>query len=101
MDIILQVISNLISGAIGASVGALVTYKSIDKTHRNNIEILNIADKRETKATIKAIITELEGLKYILINEFGAKLSLKDECLWYSYPLDTDYFTIYNSNASK
>jgi hypothetical protein len=41
-------------------------------------------------------------LKYILVDEFAPKLLDNDKYLSYSYPfLDTDYFVIYHSNASK
>jgi hypothetical protein len=83
-----------IIGFIGVIIGAVVTGGiSIYLDHR--------AEERETKATIKALKSELQALKIIFISEFGSKISQDNNPLIYSYPLDTDYFTIYHSNTCK
>lgn len=83
-----------IIGFVGVIIGAVLTGGvSIYLDYRN--------EERETKATIKALKSELQALKIIFINEFGSKISQDEKPLFYSYPLETDYFIIYHSNTSK
>lgn len=59
-------------------------------------------DDDETKALIKALKTEIENLEIIFQMEFYPKIfNNEDNILWYSYPLNTDYFPIFHANCSK
>lgn len=80
----------LVSGLIGALITSAV-----------NLIILWIKEDNETKATIKAIKSEIKNLEYIFGEEFGKKITDDEQPLFYKYPLDTDYFYIYHSNCSK
>jgi len=83
-----------IIGFIGVVIGAVLTCGV-------SIYLDNKKEEREIKATIKALKAELQTVEHIFITEFGAKITTKEEHLVYSYPLDTDYFTIFQSNATK
>lgn len=76
--------------------------RTTQKNYENNFELLKKQEEIETKATIKAIIAELQALKQIFYVEFIPKiLNSKKEYLSYSYPLGTDYFTVFNANTPK
>jgi len=89
----------------GVIIGGLITiFTSIytaKKNYDNNFALLKTQEELETKATIKAIIAELHALKQIFDIEFIPKIFKNEECLWYAYPLGTDYFTIFNANTAK
>ena len=98
--------STILSSMFGAVVGGLITsftsIYTVQKNYENNFELLKKQEEIETKATIKAIIAELQALKQIFYVEFMPKiLNSKEEYLSYSYPLGTDYFSVFNANTSK
>lgn len=98
--------STILSSMFGAVVGGLITsftsIYTVQKNYENNFELLKKQEEIETKATIKAIIAELQALKQIFYVEFIPKiLNSKEEYLSYSYPLGTDYFSVFNANTSK
>jgi len=78
----------------GVIIGGIITYQT-------NIGLIKTKEKLEAEAITKSILTELEMLKYIFVDEFAPKLLTEDKYLFYTYPLDTDYFVIYHSNASQ
>lgn len=98
--------STFLTSIFGVVVGGLITLytsmRTVQKNYENNFELLKKQEEIETKATIKAIISELQALKQIFYVEFIPKiLNSKDEYLSYSYPLGTDYFSVFNANTSK
>ena len=98
--------STILSSMFGAVVGGLITsftsIYTVQKNYENNFELLKKQEEIETKATIKAIIAELQALKQIFYVEFIPKiLNSKEKYLNYSYPLGTDYFTVFNANTPK
>ena len=98
--------STFLTSIFGVVVGGLITLytsmRTTQKNYENNFELLKKQEEMETKATIKAIIAELQALKQIFYVEFIPKiLNSKDEYLSYSYPLGTDYFSVFNANTSK
>ena len=96
-----DVLPSLIGTVIGGLISAATSFLVAQKTHSNNFVILQEKEEMETKATIKAIISELKALREVFENEFLPKLENSKEYLGYSYPLGADYFTIFNSNTSK
>lgn len=97
--------STFLTSISGVVVGGLITLVTsiftVSKNHKNNFELLEKKEEIETKATIKAIKTEIYALKQIFENEFIPKIFNDKEDLDYSYPLGTDYFTVFNANTSK
>ena len=98
--------STILPSMFGVVVGGLITLftsrYTVQKNYENNFELLKKQEELETKATIKAIIAELQALKQIFYFEFMPKiLNSKEEYLSYSYPLGTDYFSVFNANTSK
>ena len=98
--------STFLTSIFGVVVGGLITLytsmRTTQKNYENNFELLKKQEEIETKATIKAIIAELQALKQIFYVEFIPKiLNSKKEYLSYSYPLGTDYFTVFNANTPK
>lgn len=97
--------ATFLTSILGVVIGGLITLATslftIDKNHKNNFELLQTRETLETKATIKAIITELRALRQIFEGEFIPKIINDDECLWFAYPIGTDYFTVFNANTSK
>lgn len=97
--------STFLTPMCGVIVGGLITLytsmRTAQKNYENNFELLKKQEEMETKATIKAIITELRALRQIFEFEFLPKIFTDEKCLWFSYPLRTDYFTVYNTNTSK
>ncbi len=98
--------STILPSMFGVVVGGLITLftsrYTVQKNYENNFDLLKKQEELETKATIKAIIAELQALKQIFYVEFIPKiLNPNEEYLNYSYPLGTDYFTIFNANTSK
>lgn len=97
--------STILSSMFGAVVGGLITsftsIYTVQKNYENNFELLKKQEEMEIKATLKAIITELRGLRQIFEFEFIPKILTDEKYLWFSYPLGTDYFTIFNANTSK
>ena len=98
--------STFLTSLCGVVVGGLITLftstYTVQKNYENNFDLLKKQEELETKATIKAIIAELKALKQIFDVEFIPKiLNSKEEYLNYSYPLGTDYFSVFNANTSK
>ena len=98
--------STFLTSIFGVVVGGLITLytsmRTTQKNYENNFELLKKQEEMETKATIKAIIAELQALKQIFYVEFIPKiLNSKEKYLNYSYPLGTDYFTVFNANTPK
>lgn len=91
----------LVGTVVGGIISALTSFWVTQKSYLNNFTLLNQKEEMETKATIKAIISELKALKQIFEIEFIPKLYCATDYLAYSYPLGTDYFTVFNSNTSK
>lgn len=97
--------STFLTSIFGVVVGGLITLftsiYTVQKNYENNFELLKTKEEMEIKATLKAIITELRGLRQIFEFEFIPKILTDEKYLWFSYPLGTDYFTIFNANTSK
>ncbi len=97
--------STFLTSMCGVVVGGLITLftsiYTVQKNYENNFELLKKQEEIETKATIKAIIAELNGLRQIFEFEFMPKILTDEKYLWFSYPLGTDYFTVFNANTSK
>lgn len=55
----------------------------------------------EAKACNNAIKSEIKNLKTIFETTFDSKITNDNVPLWYTYPLSTDYFTIFNNNSSS
>ncbi len=85
---------NFLAPFLGGFVGALITAGV-------NIWLYFKKDYDETKSLIKALRTEINNLENIFQMEFYPKITEDNEPLWYSYPLNTDYFVIFNANCSK
>lgn len=97
--------STFLTSMCGVVVGGLITLftsiYTVQKNYENNFELLKTKEEMEIKATLKAIITELRGLRQIFEFEFIPKILTDEKYLWFSYPLGTDYFTVFNANTSK
>lgn len=85
---------NFLAPFLGGFAGALITAGV-------NIWLYFKKDCDETKSLIKALRTEIDNLENIFKIEFYSKITEDNEPLWYSYPLNTDYFVIFNANCSK
>ena len=81
-------IENLCSGLLGSIIGILAS-----------IGLFIIKEQCDANACINAIKAELKTLKRILYDTFEPHITNDDTPLWFTYPLDTDYFTIYNNNS--
>lgn len=55
----------------------------------------------EAKACTNAIKAEIKNLKTIFETTFDSIITNDNTPLWYSFPLSTDYFTIFNNNSSN
>lgn len=96
-----EVLPILVGTVVGGIISTITSFWVTQKSYSNNFALLNQKEEMETKATIKAIISELKALKQIFEIEFIPKLYCSTDYLAYSYPLGTDYFTVFNSNTSK
>ncbi len=97
--------STFLTSIFGVMVGGLITLftsmYTTKKSYENNYKLLLEQEEMDTKATIKAIITEIRGVKQIFDNEFIPKICNDNAYLEYSYPLQRDYFPIFHANTIK
>lgn len=85
-------IENFLSAALGSIITVIATSA-----------LFFIKEFIEIKSCDLAIMTELKVLKDIFENTFLREITDSKErgYLLLSYPLDTDYFTMYNNNCDK
>ena len=78
------------TGLIGSIIGVCASFG-----------IVLLKEHIEAQACIKAIRTELKSLYNICKEIFDKEITDDEKPLMLSYPLDTDYFTIFNNNSCK
>lgn len=91
----------LICVVVGSLISFLSTFIATNLNHKHNLTIFEKKQNTEAKAITNALIAELKALKIVFEKEFVPKICNSDRYLNYIYPLGTDYFSIFNSNASN
>lgn len=80
----------ILSGLIGSILGFIVS-----------IFVVLLKEYFENKACIKAIKTEIKCLQEICFENFDKMIMNDSAYLNLEYPLDTNYFTIFDNNSAK
>lgn len=80
----------LLSGIVGSLIGVISTFL-----------MFVLKEYSENQSCIKAIKTELKCLNEICSDNFDNVILNDDMYLNLEYPLDTNYFTIFDNNSSK
>lgn len=102
-ELIRQSIISLISGSLGAVLGGIVTYLSVQKSYDNNLKLLNYENKNKEKAVLFSIVEELKVLKEAYEKEMDAmfqELADKD-FLENCYIENQDFLSVYHGNTQN
>ena len=83
-------LETLFSGAIGSIIAILASFG-----------MFMLKEYNDSKKCIKAIKAEIQCLKNLCSLVFDNVITLDETPLNLCYPLDTDYFTIFNHNSSE
>ncbi len=92
----------IVIGFLAAYMGARATLRAAHQEHQSNLEL-----QQETRATlvrgvVQSIYAELATLWEIYRDEFGEEWDnhCEDDAFLIYYPLNQDYFTVYNANSA-
>lgn len=102
-EAIVQNLFGFISGLIGAIVGGLFTLWAAYKTIAEENAKDDRQEEKEVQNMLDAIHAEISTLWGFHIARVGGIVEnmLDGQALDFYYPLTQDYFTVYNTNASK
>lgn len=102
-DTMIQNMLGLVSGLIGALIGGLFTLYATNKVIRESNEKENRQEEKEVQNLLEALRVEIGTLWTFHMRRVGALIeNLQDgQALEFYYPLTQDYFTVYNTNASR
>lgn len=103
MDTIMQNLYGFVAAMIGAMVGGIFTLRATDKAIREEREKEIRREEKEVQNLLDAIGVELGTLWGFHMRRVGAMVENLPEgaALEFYYPLTQDYFTVYNTNATK
>ena len=93
--------SGLIGGITGALITGFFTVFAVNEQHRNIKELEDKKEKNLIDSSIKAMQTELETLWKIYEQRIGIDIrsTSSNNGINFIFPIQLDYFTVYNTNA--
>lgn len=103
LDTLMQNLYGFMAAMIGALVGGVFTLRATDKAIREERDKEVRRDEKEVQNLLDALGVELGTLWNFHMNRIGAIVENLPVggALEFYYPLTQDYFTVYNTNASK
>lgn len=96
-------IDSLMSGLIGSLIGGLVTWVVAWRANARSEALAVTAAKQDCRNLLQSIYDEIEVVYTRYRDSFAMHVeALKaGEALLVTYPVFSDYFTVYNGNASR